>query len=105
MTENIKLPRKLSEEAKPPPPRRPSHADVIENLDRWANSPGLQPPNRPKEDGLNSLPPSARAVVAEMPKLARSRRMSDWRVKIPTRALNSRPISHAQPLASLTFGR
>jgi hypothetical protein len=45
MTENIKLPRKLSEEQKQPPPRRPSHADVIENLDRWANSPGLQPPN------------------------------------------------------------
>ena len=44
MTENIKLPRKLSEERKPPPPRRPSHANVIENLDRWANSPGLQPP-------------------------------------------------------------
>jgi hypothetical protein len=44
MTETIKLPRKLSEEPKPPPPRRPSHADVIENLDRWANSPGLQPP-------------------------------------------------------------
>ena len=44
MTENIKLPRKLSEERKPPTPRRPSHADVIENLDRWANSPGLQPP-------------------------------------------------------------
>jgi len=44
MTENIKLPRKLSEERRPPPPRRPSHADVIENLDRWANSPGLQPP-------------------------------------------------------------
>ena len=44
MTENIKLPRKLSEERKPPPPQSPSHADVIENLDRWANSPGLQPP-------------------------------------------------------------
>jgi hypothetical protein len=44
MTENIKLPRKLSEEPKSPPPRRPSHARVIENLDRWANSPGLQPP-------------------------------------------------------------
>jgi hypothetical protein len=44
MTENIKLPRKLSEERGPPPPRRPSHANVIENLDRWANSPGLQPP-------------------------------------------------------------
>jgi ABC-type thiamine transport system substrate-binding protein len=44
MTDKIKLPRKLSEEQKPPPPRRPSHADVIENLDRWANSPELQPP-------------------------------------------------------------
>jgi ABC-type thiamine transport system substrate-binding protein len=44
MTENIKLPRKLSEEQTPPPPLRPSHADVIENLDRWANSPELQPP-------------------------------------------------------------
>lgn len=44
MTEIIKLPRKLSEEPKQQPPRRPSHADVIENLDRWANSPGLQPP-------------------------------------------------------------
>jgi hypothetical protein len=53
MTENIKLPRKLSEEQEPPPPppppRRPSHADVIENLDRWANSPGLQPPKSSEE--------------------------------------------------------
>lgn len=44
MTEEIKLPRKLSEEPKAPKPRRPSHQRVIENLDRWANSPGLQPP-------------------------------------------------------------
>ena len=44
MTENRKLPRKLSDEQKAPPPRRASHADVIKNLDRWANSPGLQPP-------------------------------------------------------------
>jgi hypothetical protein len=44
MTEPIKLPRRLSDEQKPPPPRRPSHADVIENLERWAYSPGLQPP-------------------------------------------------------------
>ena len=49
MTESIKLPRKLSEEQKPPSPRRPSHADVIENLDRWANSPGLQPPKSSDE--------------------------------------------------------
>ena len=44
MTETVKLPRKLSDEQKLPPPRRPSHAAVIENLDRWTNSPGLQPP-------------------------------------------------------------
>jgi hypothetical protein len=44
MTDNIKLPRKLSEERESPPPRWPSHADVIENLDRWASSPELQPP-------------------------------------------------------------
>jgi hypothetical protein len=50
MTENIKLPRKLSEERQPPPPRRPSHAQVIENLDRWANSPELQPPKPPEEN-------------------------------------------------------
>jgi len=25
-------------------PSRPSHEKVLENLDRWANSPGLQPP-------------------------------------------------------------
>ena len=49
MTENIKLPRKLSEERRPPPPRRPSHANVIENLDRWANSPELQPPTSSEE--------------------------------------------------------
>ncbi|KRQ98065.1 hypothetical protein CQ12_36145 [Bradyrhizobium jicamae] len=49
MTENIKLPRKLSEEQQAPPPRRPSHANVIENLDRWANSPGLQPPKSADE--------------------------------------------------------
>ena len=26
------------------PPTRPSHESVLENLDKWANSPGLQPP-------------------------------------------------------------
>jgi hypothetical protein len=26
------------------PPTRPSHEQVVENLDKWANSPGLQPP-------------------------------------------------------------
>jgi hypothetical protein len=44
MTDEVKLPRKLSEEPKAPKPHRPSHARVIEQLDRWANSPGLQPP-------------------------------------------------------------
>jgi hypothetical protein len=44
MTETLKLPRKLSEERKPLPPLRPSHADIFENLERWANSTGLQPP-------------------------------------------------------------
>ena len=48
MTETLKLPRGLSEERKPPPPPppplRPSHARIIENLERWANSTGLQPP-------------------------------------------------------------
>ena len=47
MNEQIKLPRKLSEEQSSPPPKRPSHAKVIENLDRWANSPELQPPTLP----------------------------------------------------------
>lgn len=47
MTEDIKLPRKLLDEPKAPTPRRPSHEKVIENLDRWANSPGLQPPALP----------------------------------------------------------
>jgi hypothetical protein len=44
MTDTLKLPRKLSEERNPPPPLRPSHAKIIENLERWANSTGLQPP-------------------------------------------------------------
>ena len=47
MTNEIKLPRKLSDEPKAPMPRRPSHENVIANIDRWANSPGLQPPTMP----------------------------------------------------------
>ena len=47
MTEDIKLPRKLSDEPKAPKPHRPSHEKVIDNIDRWANSPGLQPPTMP----------------------------------------------------------
>jgi len=49
MTDDIKLPRKLSDEAKAPKPRRPSHKRVIENIDRWANSPELQPPSLPEK--------------------------------------------------------
>jgi hypothetical protein len=41
MSKEIELPRTPKE---PKPPKRPSHERVIENLDRWANSPGLQPP-------------------------------------------------------------
>jgi hypothetical protein len=52
MTGNVKLPRKLSEARESPPPRRPSHARVIENLDLWANSPGLQPP-KPSEEKVS----------------------------------------------------
>ena len=29
---------------KPAKPRRPSHERVAEDIDKWANSPGLQPP-------------------------------------------------------------
>jgi hypothetical protein len=45
MPEQVKLPRKLSQEPGGPEPLRPSHQRVIEELDRWANSPGLQPPS------------------------------------------------------------
>jgi hypothetical protein len=44
MTDEVGLPRKLSEEREPPKPVRPSHQKVIEQVERWANSPGLQPP-------------------------------------------------------------
>jgi hypothetical protein len=40
MTENLKLPRKLSEERKSPPPQRPSHADVIEKSRPLGQQPG-----------------------------------------------------------------
>ena len=44
MTDKVKLPRKLSDEPHSPRPRRPSHEKVIDQIERWANSPGLQPP-------------------------------------------------------------
>ncbi len=49
MTDDIKLPRKLSDEPKAPKPLRPSHERVIENIERWANSTGLQPPSHMPE--------------------------------------------------------
>ena len=47
MTNDMKLPRRLSDEPNAPKPQRPSHQKVIEHLDRWANSSGLQPPTMP----------------------------------------------------------
>jgi len=44
MTDDVRLPRKLSDEPEAPRPVRPSHRKVIEQVERWANSPGLQPP-------------------------------------------------------------
>jgi hypothetical protein len=38
MNKQIQLPKKTR------PPMRPSYEKVIENLDKWATSPGLQPP-------------------------------------------------------------
>jgi hypothetical protein len=43
MKQDSKLPRS-PQGPSPSPPRRPSHERVIENLDKWINSPGLQPP-------------------------------------------------------------
>lgn len=56
MTEKreVRLPRKLSEEPKAPKPVRPSHQKVIDQLDRWANSPGLQPPKRQSSGTRNA---------------------------------------------------
>ena len=44
MTKEVTLPRKHSEERDAPKPVRPSHQKVIEQVERWANSSGLQPP-------------------------------------------------------------
>jgi hypothetical protein len=40
-TDKIELPAKVKER---PPPRRPSYERVIENIEKWANSSGLQKP-------------------------------------------------------------
>lgn len=44
MTDEVRLPRKLSEEPEAPKPVRPSHQQVMEQIERWANSRGLQAP-------------------------------------------------------------
>jgi hypothetical protein len=41
MNSDIKIPRTSKD---PKPPVRPSLEQVLANLDKWANSPGLQPP-------------------------------------------------------------
>lgn len=41
MNNDMKLPRPPKDTKTP---SRPSHERVMENLDKWANSPGLQPP-------------------------------------------------------------
>jgi len=41
MNKDIKPPRPPKEQK---PPNRPSYEHVMENLDKWANSPGLQRP-------------------------------------------------------------
>jgi hypothetical protein len=41
MDKETKLPRKPKD---PKSPARPSHGTAAENIDKWANSSGLQPP-------------------------------------------------------------
>ena len=47
MADHLKLPPALSEEPTAPKPTGPSDQKIIENLKRWANSRGLQPPTLP----------------------------------------------------------
>jgi hypothetical protein len=49
MADHLKLPRILSDERDAPKVLRPSHQKIIENLDRWANSHELQPPQLPDD--------------------------------------------------------
>jgi len=44
MTKEVRLPRKHFEGSEAPKPVRPSHQKVIDQVESWANSPGLQPP-------------------------------------------------------------
>ena len=47
MPDDPKLPRTPTEEPDAPTPLGPSDQKIIENLTRWANSRGLQPPKLP----------------------------------------------------------
>jgi hypothetical protein len=49
MADHPKLPSASSEEPNAPKPLDPSDQKILENLERWANSRGLQPPKRPHE--------------------------------------------------------
>jgi hypothetical protein len=49
MADHLKLPRTPSEELSAPTPLGPSDQKIIENLERWANSRGLQPPKLPDQ--------------------------------------------------------
>ncbi|MCA1540342.1 hypothetical protein ABIA06_007153 [Bradyrhizobium yuanmingense] len=51
MTDEVRLPRKLSEEPAAPEPVRPSQQKIIDEVERWANSPGLQPPQSQPSTG------------------------------------------------------
>ena len=59
MTGNARLPRKPPDKPDAPAPGRPSHERIIAELDRWINSPGLQPPT---DDGTKGER-NARPVV------------------------------------------
>ncbi len=50
MTDEVRLPRRPLQEAEATPPLRPSHQKVIDQVERWANSSGLQPPRRSDEN-------------------------------------------------------
>jgi hypothetical protein len=45
MTNELRFPRSHVDESEAPKPVRPSHQKVIEQVERWANSTGLQPPS------------------------------------------------------------
>jgi hypothetical protein len=71
MADHLKLPRALSAEPDAPQPLRPSHQKIIENLERWVNSPGLQPPELPDEEGKVTRSRTVRRMPATMPAAAR----------------------------------